>query len=86
MRWAWHVVCRREWRNAFKDLFGNLKGNTPLGRPSCMWEDNIKMYFRGIGWSGMDWIHPLQDIGLLERFCEYGNEPSGSIKCWEILE
>jgi hypothetical protein len=22
----------------------------------------------------------------VEDSCEYGNEPSGSIKCWEILE
>jgi hypothetical protein len=25
-------------------------------------------------------------MGLVEGPCEHGNEPSGSIKCWEILE
>jgi hypothetical protein len=22
----------------------------------------------------------------VEGFCEHGNEPSGSLKCWEVLE
>jgi hypothetical protein len=35
--------------------------------------DNIKMDLTEIGWDGMDWI-------------DLGNEPSGSIKCWEVLE
>jgi hypothetical protein len=26
-----------------------------------MWEDNIKMDLREIGWGGMDWIHLAQD-------------------------
>jgi hypothetical protein len=54
----------------------------PLGRPRCRWEDNIRMDLRELGWGGMDWI----DLGPVEGPCEYGNEPSGSIKCWEILE
>jgi hypothetical protein len=29
----------------------------------------------------MDWIDLAQ-----EGSCEHSNEPSGSIKCWEILE
>jgi hypothetical protein len=24
--------------------------------------------------------------GPVEGSCEHGNEPSGSIKCWEVLE
>jgi hypothetical protein len=24
--------------------------------------------------------------GPVEGYCEHGNEPSGSIKCWEIFE
>jgi hypothetical protein len=42
------------------------------------------MDLREIGWDGMDWIYLAQ--GLVEGSCEHGNEPSGSIKCWEILE
>jgi hypothetical protein len=33
---------------------------------------------------GTDWIDLAQ--GLVEGSCEHGNEPSGSIKCWEVLE
>jgi hypothetical protein len=29
-----------------------------------MWEDNIEMDLRKIGWSGMDWIHLAQDKNL----------------------
>jgi hypothetical protein len=25
------------------------------------YKDNIKMYPKGIGWEGVDWIHLLQD-------------------------
>jgi hypothetical protein len=32
-----------------------------------------------MGLYGLDWID-------LEGSCEHGNEPSGSIKCWEVLE
>jgi hypothetical protein len=33
----------------------------PLGRPRRMWEDNIRMDLREIGWGGMDWIGLAQD-------------------------
>jgi hypothetical protein len=38
-----------------------------------------KIDLREIGWNSMDWIDVAQDK-------EHGTEPSGSIKCWEILE
>jgi hypothetical protein len=41
---------------------------------------------REIGWDGMDWIDLAQDRDPVEGSCEHGNEPSGSIKCWEVLE
>jgi hypothetical protein len=44
--------------------------------------DNIKMDFREIGWDGMDWIDLAQD----RDSCERGEEPSDSIKFWEVLE
>jgi hypothetical protein len=40
------------------------------------------MDLRAIGWGIMDWIDVDQDWNQ----CEHGNEPSGSIKCWEVLE
>jgi hypothetical protein len=59
------------------------EGKRPLGRPRRRWKDNIRMDLREIGWRGMDWIDLAQAV---EGCCEHGNEPSGSVKCWEILE
>jgi hypothetical protein len=38
-----------------------LEGKRPLGRPRCRWQDNIRMYLRGLGWGYMDWIDLAQD-------------------------
>jgi hypothetical protein len=35
---------------------GKPEGKGPLGRPRRMWEDNIKMDLRELGWVGMNWI------------------------------
>jgi hypothetical protein len=35
-----------------------------------------------VGCGGMDWIDLVQDRGT----CECGNEPSGSIKCGELID
>jgi hypothetical protein len=51
----------REKRNAYMILVGKPEGKRPLGRPRCMWVDNIKMDLKEIGWGGMDWIHLAQD-------------------------
>jgi hypothetical protein len=32
-----------------------------LGRPRGRWENNIKMYLRGIGWGGTEWIELAQN-------------------------
>ena len=29
---------------------GKPEGKRPLGKPSCQWEDNIKMYLQEEGW------------------------------------
>jgi hypothetical protein len=39
-----------------------------------------------IGWGGMDWIDLVEDRDQWEGFCEDGNKPSSSLKCWEVLE
>jgi hypothetical protein len=36
-------------------------GKRQLGRTTCWWEDNIKMYHREIRWGDTDWIHLAQD-------------------------
>jgi hypothetical protein len=37
------------------------EGKRPLGKPTCRWVDNIKMYLREIGWDRMDWIDVAQN-------------------------
>jgi hypothetical protein len=33
----------------------------PLGRPRCIWEDNIKIDLQEVGCGSMDWIDLAQD-------------------------
>jgi hypothetical protein len=55
-------------------------------RPKRRWENNIKMDIREIGWVGMDWLDLAQDRDRCWALVNTVNEPSGSIKFWEILE
>jgi hypothetical protein len=73
-----------EKRNAYRILVGKPEGKRPLGRLRRRWVDNIKIDLREIGWDGMDWIDLAQ--GPVEGSCEHGDEPSGSLKCWEVPE
>jgi hypothetical protein len=50
-----------ERRNAFMMLMGKPERKRLLGRPRCMWEDNIKMFLGKIGWDGVDWIDLAQN-------------------------
>jgi hypothetical protein len=56
MRWAGHVACMEEKRNAYRILVGKPEEKRPLKRPRCRWEDNIKIDLRVIEWGGVDWI------------------------------
>jgi hypothetical protein len=49
--------------------------------------NNIKMDLGETGWSSMDWIDLAQNRDQsVEGSCEYSNEPSDSIKRWQIPE
>jgi hypothetical protein len=37
-------------------------------------------------WGDVDWIDLTEDRDQLDGSCKDSNEPTGSIKCWEILE
>jgi hypothetical protein len=39
-----------------EECMGKPEGKRPLGRPRCMWLNNIKMVVREVGWDGMDWV------------------------------
>jgi hypothetical protein len=81
MRWTGHVTRMGEKRNVYRLLVGKSEGKRALGRPRRRWIENIKMDLLEIGLSAVDWIGLAQD-----RYssCELGNEPSDSIKCWEL--
>ena len=55
MSFEGHVIRMGEKRNAFRILVGK-----PLGKTTCLCEDDIKMGLKGVGWEDMDWIHLTQ--------------------------
>jgi hypothetical protein len=76
-----------EKRNVYRLLVGKPEGKRPLGRRRRRRIDNIKMgllEIDSIGCCGLDWSGSGQV--QVESSCECGNEPSGSIKCWESTE
>jgi hypothetical protein len=58
---GWACSTNGEKRNACRILVGKPEGKRSLGRPRRMWEDNIRMDLREIGWGGMNWIDMAQD-------------------------
>jgi hypothetical protein len=50
LRWAGHVARMGERRGAYRALVGKPEERRPLGRPRRIWEDNIKMNLREVGW------------------------------------
>jgi hypothetical protein len=42
-------------------LVGKPEGKTPLGRPRCRWEDNIKMNLQEVDCGDIEWIDLAQD-------------------------
>jgi hypothetical protein len=71
-----------EKRNAYRLSVRKPEGRRPLGRPRCWWLDNIRIDLVEVGWGDVVWLR----IGQVESSCEFGIEPSGSIKCWETIE
>ena len=61
LSWAGHVAKMEESRSTFKILSGTPTGKRTLGRPSCRWEDNIRMYFKEIGIGMRNWVDSAQD-------------------------
>jgi hypothetical protein len=62
-----------------------MRSGTWNVRPRRRWGDNIKIGdLKEIVGGGMDCSGSGQ--GLVVGFSEHGNESSGSIKCWKILE
>jgi hypothetical protein len=72
-------------RHTCRVFVGKPEGKSPLERPRRRWEDNIKMELKTnrMAWCALD--SSDSDYGLVEGFCEHGNEPLGSLKCWKIV-
>ena len=85
MRWAGRVARIGEKRVVYRVLVGKPEGKRPLGRPRRRWVDNIRMDLQEVGCGYNNWFGRAQDRDSW-RTCECGNEPSGSVKCWEILD
>jgi hypothetical protein len=69
--------------DAYRLLVGKSEGKISLGRPRHMWIVNIKKDLGGTRCGGLD---QDKDEWSVECFFECGDEFSGSIKCWEVLE
>jgi len=67
MKWVGHVACTGEKRNAYRVLVGKAEGKTPIERPRCKWEDNIKIYVEEIRLEAVDWIN-LARVGTRGNF------------------
>jgi hypothetical protein len=61
MRWVGYVSHMGESKGIYRVLVEKPEGRTPLGRPRCRSEGNIKMYHKEVGSGGMDWIDLTQD-------------------------
>ena len=48
-------------RGVYRFLVEKPEGKSPLGRPRCRWEDNIKIDLQEVGCGGMEWIDLAQD-------------------------
>jgi hypothetical protein len=55
--WAGFAAYMAEKRGVFRVFVGKLEGKTP----HRIWEHNIKMDLKAVGWEGMDWINVSQD-------------------------
>jgi hypothetical protein len=84
MRWEGRVVRMGAKRNAYRILVGKPEGKRSVGRPRRGWVDSIKMDLtERLDWYGLNLC--ISEGRSVEGSCEHGNEPSGSIKCWEVL-
>jgi hypothetical protein len=54
-----HVARIGERRGVYRVMVGRSKGRRPLGIPRHIWENNIKMNLKEVGW-GIGWFHLAQ--------------------------
>jgi hypothetical protein len=67
-------------------LLRKLEGKKLLGRSWQRCKDNIKMYFKDIGWKGIGWIYVAQDRDKWQGIVIAVTNHSSPIKCREFLD
>jgi len=72
-------------RGTYRVFVGKPEGKRPIRGTMFRWGIILRLIFRkwdmGV-WTGLIWLRIGTDGGT----CEYSNEPSGSMKCWEFLD
>ena len=61
LRWAGHVACMEQFRNAYRVLVGKPESKRPLGRPRRRWENNTRMELGEVGCDPGEWIDLAED-------------------------
>ena len=61
LRWANHVARVEESRSAIKILAGTRTRNRPLGRPTRIWEANIRKDLKEMGINTRNFVDSVQD-------------------------
>ena len=85
MRWAGHVARMGEERGLYRVLVGKPEGKNHWGDLGVDGRIILGWICRGRMWVyGLDWAGP--GYREVEDACECGNEPSGSVKCGELLD
>ena len=82
----WYTKLQNVWRNACSILLGKLEGKKLLGRFRQKWKDNIKMYFKEIGWKGIGWINLAQGRDKWQDLVIMVTNHSSLTKCREFLD
>jgi hypothetical protein len=68
LRWVGSVARIGESRGAYRFLVGKPDGKRPVGRPTRIWEDNIKMDITEVGrrtWNALSLLRIETGGGLL---------------------
>jgi hypothetical protein len=57
---CWYLLYLKD-EISYTGLVGRSHGKRPIGRHRHRWENSIKLYYKEVGWGGMDWITVVKD-------------------------
>lgn len=76
----------KEIKNKCRNLVGKPKRERTLGRPSCVWEKNVKMNRKIIGYKDGNWKCLAHNTVQGTGFCECDDESLGFVQGREFLD